>query len=107
MQAGVPADRLSLSTQELPENIAELVAMGIKVRIIGDCARARALAPRPRPRPALVQRAPVTRAALGRPDGRQVSGRLAMGGGQCTGVASRAATARCTPAMTTTAHPAA
>jgi len=31
MQAGVPADRLSLSTQELPENIAELVAMGIKV----------------------------------------------------------------------------
>ena len=51
MQAGVPADRLSLSTQELPENIAELVAMGIKVRLIGDCAHARALAPRPRPRP--------------------------------------------------------
>jgi diaminopimelate decarboxylase len=31
MDAGIPADHISLSTQELPEDFADLVSMGIKV----------------------------------------------------------------------------
>jgi diaminopimelate decarboxylase len=31
MSAGIPADHISLSTQELPTDFAELVDMGVKV----------------------------------------------------------------------------
>jgi hypothetical protein len=31
MSAGIPAENISLSTQELPENFAELVKMGVNI----------------------------------------------------------------------------
>jgi hypothetical protein len=31
MDNGIPAENISLSTQELPENFAELIDMGVKV----------------------------------------------------------------------------